>query len=209
MLLLWSGGCDSTYVLAERLKAKEPVRTISVVMPQVLHNDEQRAARKMVVEHFKRRDITWPHAEISVSRYYPFGYANYVQMGGPLPGIFLGIATAYLESEEDLGIAYIKGDNAIHGLEAIKAAFGWLQTLAFRTGQLVLPVEWSTKAMILAGLKKHRLSRKTWWCENPRKKGVKCGTCQPCMTHKTAEWVLRTNNDFKLHGDGAIPGYEP
>lgn len=207
MLLLRSGGCDSTYVLAERLKAKEPVRTISIVHPQFNLNAEQKHARKLVVEHFKRKKITWPHLDFEISRRHPFGYRHNVQMGGCLPGIWIGIAAAHLEQAEDLGIAYIKGDNAIHWLESIRGAFASLQSLSWRTGKLELPVEWLSKAQIIAGLKRHRLLGKTWWCENPNN-GRKCGKCSPCMTHKTAEWVLASRNDFKLHGDWADANQE-
>jgi 7-cyano-7-deazaguanine synthase in queuosine biosynthesis len=200
MLLLWSGGCDSTFVLAERLKAKEPVRTISIVHPQFNHNEEQRLARKRIVGHFKRKKIVWPHIEVVVQQKYPFGHKDHMQMGGYLPAIWIGIACAYLDDDEDMGIAYIKGDNAIHSLGVLRDAFNFLNVLGGRSGKLVLPVEWYSKAMILDGLKRHKLLRKTWWCESP-KKGRMCGRCSPCMTHKTARWVLANRNDFKMHGD--------
>jgi 7-cyano-7-deazaguanine synthase in queuosine biosynthesis len=200
MLLMWSGGCDSTFVLAERLKAKEPVRTISIIHPQFNHNKQQRLARKLIVNHFKRKKIVWPHVEVVIQQKYPFGHKHQVEMDGFLPGIWVGIASPYLDKEEDLGFAYIKGDNAIHMLESLRGAFGWIQSMNNRTGKLILPVEWHTKAMILDGLKRHKLLRKTWWCESP-KDGRMCGRCSPCMTHKTARWVLANKNDFKMHGD--------
>lgn len=172
-LLLWSGGCDSTFVLAEMLAAKKDVRTISIVQSQFWHNEQQRLARKLIVGHFKRRKIVWPHIEVVIQHKYPFDHRGHIQMNGVLPAIWLGIATQYLAKDEDLAIGYIKGDNAIHWLEHIRESFKWLQRLAFRNGSLLLPVEWHSKAMILAGLKKHKLLRKCWWCEGLAGSGIK------------------------------------
>ncbi len=207
-LLMWSGGCDSTLVLAERLKAKKEVRTISIVQSQFYHNEQQRRARKMIVAHYKRRKIVWPHVEVVIQPKYPFDHHGHIQMGGMLPGIWLGIAMPYLDKDEDFILGYIKGDNAIHCLEAICRAFLGLQNIAGRNGTLELPLERYSKAMVIDGLKKYKLLRKCWWCEGkvgggPIRGSKRCGKCAPCMTHKTAELVLRHKCDFKLHGDDA------
>jgi 7-cyano-7-deazaguanine synthase in queuosine biosynthesis len=200
MLLLWSGGCDSTLILAARLANKEPVRTISISINQFNHNAEQFAARQAIVAHYKKKKIQWPHVEVSIANKYPFDFKSHVQMGGVIPGIWMGLAPAYLDINEDLAVGYIHGDNAIHWLEDIRSAFRSLQAISQRTGQLVLPIEWHSKAMVIHELKTHRLLGKTWWCENP-KKGRPCGLCAPCMTHKMGLWQLANKGDFKLHGD--------
>jgi len=204
MLICWSGGADSTLLLAERLKAAEPVRTLSIVgLLNLRHNDQQRQARKKILAHYKDRKITWPHVEVIIDHHYPAGYKQHIQLGGVLPGIWLAIACAHLDQDEELGIGFIKGDNAIHWLGSIEAAFAALQAISSRTGVLRFPLEWLTKAQVLVGLKQHRLYGKIWWCEAPVN-GRRCGRCAPCCTHATAQLVLKHRCDHKLHGQGLL-----
>lgn len=203
MLLLWSGGCDSTLVLANELRRKdrtsETIRTLSITMPQLNHNKEQWRARKAIIAHYKKRKIFWPHVEVEIRKDYPCGFENFVQMSGHPMAIMFGIAMPYLDTNEDLCLSLIKSDNAIHWLTHIENAFEDLQKASFRTGKLNIPLEWHTKARVIHDLKKHRLLNKTWWCESPHR-GRMCGECQPCMTHKTAKLVLQHELDYQLHG---------
>lgn len=88
-LLLWSGGCDSTLILADALAARhdrlaqacqkcgpqqkdgvggdDAVRTISINHPDVPAQAEQAKARTAIRRALTRKYGTWPHTEVTIT----------------------------------------------------------------------------------------------------------------------------------------------
>lgn len=199
-LLMWSGGCDSTLVLAEQLRLKNPIRTIGVTHTNIHVGEHLKKVRSNIIEWAKKRGWKWPHAEITLRNDHPENVDAYSSKKGLFqPGMWLSVASQFLEEEEDLCISYIRGDDVWHYMSAIRQAFDGLQAVAKRNGKLWTPLEWISKDQVIQGLKMFRgLYSKVWWCETPvsdkKRGGIKrCGECTPCITHVTALFKIKKN----------------
>jgi 7-cyano-7-deazaguanine synthase in queuosine biosynthesis len=207
-LLLWSGGADSTALLLLLLERRCRVRTLTVVHPQVNAAAEQRAARERAKARlsklgygFDSLEVELAHKSAATDAPPPFDAEPTGEDGGVLqPVIWLTAAVTYLRRTEDLYTAWIKSDCAIHYLPHLRAAFDSLKAVANRKGNLLVPMEWASKAQVIQKLKTAGLLSCVWWCENPQagKKGKPCGKCSPCMTHATGRWQLESGNALYL-----------
>lgn len=97
-----------------------------------------------------------------------------------------------MRKEEDIFLAYIRGDCFWHHRQSLIWAFGYLAEVADKTGNLMFPLEYTPKFQVVQRLRKSRgLMSRIWYCELPQK-GKPCGTCTSCFTHRTALMQLRT-----------------
>jgi len=194
-LLMWSGGCDSTLVLAEHIKTGMPIRTVGVTHNNIHSSHHLRKVRERIMAWYG--SVNWPHSEIEVGHGDRYDVDAYpCREGLSHPGVWLSIACQYLEKDEDLILAYIRGDDVWHYIGWLHHAFDGLQGVSKKTGKLLFPAEWTSKAEVIADIKKFPgLYDLVWWCEDPqttiptKKKGVKtepCGRCHPCRTHAAA-----------------------
>jgi hypothetical protein len=199
-VLLWSGGCDSTLLLADMLKAKkggkpgefvtlddnDHVRAFSVVNSQQAGYAQNLKARQRLAPTLKRRFGEFVHAEMRVRHKGLFIDSN---GGMPQPMMWLLHAVQILDSSEDLYVGYIKGDEVWHYRAQLELAFQYVQQFTHRTGKLRMPLEWVSKAEVLAALRRLKLLKHTWHCELPVR-GRTCRTCASCVAHLTAKWQL-------------------
>lgn len=206
------------------------VRTITIVHPNVAAHNEQRYARQQIRDVLHKRGFDWSHLEVAVTHHTPllshmrtarkkskivsnqtgcdFEANNAGDLGGIIqPLLWVPLAIPYLNTDEDLSVGYISGDDAQYYITTIRAAFDNLQWIAGRIGRLITPLETTSKAEIIHWLKHNKLYRHTWHCEMPRyqpvpksdthARGRPCKKCAPCHTHATALWQLATNNCYK------------
>ena len=113
-LLMWSGGCDSSLVLAEHLKLGQPIRTIGVSHNNIRVSSKLVEVRKKIMEWYG--SVKWAHSEIELTHGKRCDVDAFDGKEGGLvqPGIWLSVASQYLDREEDLILAYIKGDDVWH-----------------------------------------------------------------------------------------------
>jgi 7-cyano-7-deazaguanine synthase in queuosine biosynthesis len=199
-LVLWSGGADSTCLLHEMLRRDYNVRALTVIHPQVAAVKEQRAARANLKARFRRMGYAFKSLEVTVGHGTgkggppDFAAEPTGEDGGVIqPVVWLTAAVAYLLRDEDLYLGYIKSDCAIHYLPQLRLAFDQLKAVAGRKGNLVVPMEWVSKAQVLNLLDAHKLTPLVWYCERPVR-GKPCKKCSPCMTHATGRWQLKSGN---------------
>lgn len=225
-LILWSGGCDSTWLLYDLIRgvkaedrqisspgdksADKPgenaadqkqagtVRALSIIHPQVAARDEQRAARASFTRAMARRKLGFQHAEYLIEQYGHF--SSFPSFGGGLtqPMIWLPTAYMYLHNEEGLYLGYVKGDDFWHWKADVIHMFNMFNNITGKNCTLHFPLEWTFKAEIIQSLQREKLYHHTWHCESPKAVGKgtkKCGTCHPCMVHKTALWQIETGNE--------------
>lgn len=228
MLCLWSGGCDSTWLLYTLLRDRRPdavggpeefdkqdntVRALTVIHPQVGARDEQKRAREGAKRALNRRKYKFQHAELVYEQYGDFSAFPAAAGGLTQPCIWLPSAYQYLHNKEALYLSYIKGDDFWHWKADAIHLFNMLNNITGKNATLHFPLEWTTKAEIVYNLQKQKLYNHTWWCEAPDtvKKPAstdghpkRCGKCHPCLRHKTALWEIANDADYEVAKQVAI-----
>lgn len=193
-LVLWSGGCDSTLVLYQLAReegtAQKPIRTLSIIHPQVEGRDGQAAARAKILRRFKQLGL---HVESSVLTISQSKGLAVEPAGLPQPVMWLTSAVLYLSTvaEEKLYTGHIRGDDVWRCSGMLNQAFGLLCEVAGRKkAEWVTPLMDTSKWEVLRELKAAKLLDLCWWCEHPEK-GKPCGSCYPCKNHAMAEWRMQ------------------
>ena len=182
MLVVWSGGCDSTLVLWNLLHDKENntnIRTISITHPALGASKEQAKARKLILKKLRDQGHRIQHIEIEVN-------ATGAQIMGsqnlPQATLWLGVVIPYLIDDEDLYVGYIRTDDIWHEIQEYRWAFQYLAHVCGRGGSLQIPLMLSHKCDVIKQLRKARLLSLTFYCETPIK-GKPCKKCCSCLTH--------------------------
>jgi 7-cyano-7-deazaguanine synthase in queuosine biosynthesis len=209
MLVLWSGGCDSTLLLYDlcrqqqaiewshqyakgpELKDSEKVRAISVFHDQI---DDDKAklearARTKIFEEFKKRGLSFECLSVNVQN------LQGETRGGCLESaIWVLSAVPYLKQDEDFYLGYVAEDDIWHNRDSYIRAFNGIQELMGNTGSVKFPLEWEYKLDIIKRLEKEKLLDLTWWCEHPKDKKP-CGTCKSCYRMETTLFLKKLKEE--------------
>jgi 7-cyano-7-deazaguanine synthase in queuosine biosynthesis len=194
MLILWSGGCDSTLAMLEALP-KGDVRAISIDHVNVPAKQELTKARAAILKRLRGRGCRIDHTILTIDHNGQFSVPGC--SGTEQPNLWIPNAQAFLKDEEDLATGWIRGDDVWHYRNFVFEMFSTLQTLTHKTGNLVCPLEWERKEDVIRRLKAAELYDLCWYCENPKaskKSGTPCGTCVPCRTHQAALWRIERDD---------------
>ncbi len=185
MLVLWSGGCDSTMVLHDLLQTaspSKPVRSVGVNCPRMGGNSRNLDARKRIQKRLERDGYGRLHRHIEVEIN---DNDNFHHVAGLVqPAIWLIAAACCLIGDVDLYVGYVRGDDFGHYRSQFESIFNGLQAMSERTGKLVFPLEWAPKSDVLNALNSVGLIKLTWWCQNSGEKP--CQICSSCLTHAEA-----------------------
>lgn len=182
MLVLWSGGCDSTLCLLDAAKLG-PVRAVSIAHANVPAGSEQAAARAAILKRIQPDRETISHKTITIS--HDHGGFDWHSAGG-LNQVALWLANAqlFLLDNEDLCMGYIRSDDVWHYRQCIVEIWERFRAVLHKTGNLIFPLEWLSKADVIRRLRDDGVLDLCWYCESPRD-GIACGRCTSCLTHAT------------------------
>lgn len=181
-LVCWSGGCDSTVVLANLLEQRTiKVRTISIIHNQVGANAEQKSARQTIKNELTKKYGEFESFEVNITS--DGNAVRSLQGGLCQPIIWLPLSTLYLQENEDLYVGYISGDDVWHYKQDLLKLFNYSQIIQSKIGILQMPLEWQTKSDIIYKLKQHNLYEYGWYCEYPTYDKKQCGICHSCEVH--------------------------
>lgn len=218
MLVLWSGGCDSTLMLHDLALANHahsqvkprlagdkvleapyssPVRAISFSCHQIEGGGAaSKKARTKIIGVLRKKGLTIDHTEVAVS------YQGDAQMlcgngGCAQAPIWLVYAQLFLEVDEDLYLGYIRGDDIWHHKSELHWVFQYCQSVIGKTGKLYTPLEWDRKCDVQKRLAEIELLDLCWYCE--MKSDKPCGECPACVTHKAGLAIMGTQapGDFQ------------
>jgi len=199
VLLVWSGGCDSTLALTQLLQDKKEVRTISIKHAQIGASKENSAARlsitrKLVEKGYKINNI----GEVEIN---DRGlYIEIPKEGIIQPVIWIGIAAAYLQPDEDLAFGYIRTDDFWHYKTEFEYIFTYLTKMMSKSSSnLLFPVQWFEKTEVIKALREWDLLNLCWTCESPTYDGLSCGTCIPCTHMLNACKIINIEFPFPLY----------
>lgn len=204
MLILWSGGCDSTLALYRALTSAEVklvkgkpeilgVRTLSINLRMLgdgggRTSERQQFARDRIKANLAKRGFVFESTTLDLPNQ-ALEVASSSQ-----PALWATLGAQNLKCDEDMHVGWIRSDDIWHHGAEARAVFDSVQRLTGRTGKLVAPLEWNRKADVLEELATTGLLPFTWTCEHtPSATATRgCGTCRPCRTHALAQHELKT-----------------
>ena len=194
-MILWSGGCDSTYALYQHaltVPRTDPIRTVSISQGNIPNNECDKRARDKIEKWLAADGIVLNRIEVTISNFQIGDRDGGLQQ----PLFWLAAAIPALHQNEDLITGYIKSDDLFHHKSEFVEAFNQLILLSGGgSSKLLFPLEWSTKCDIikyLRGTNNHNgecLLDLCWWCEKtnynlkPKDDPEPCGCCPSCLTH--------------------------
>lgn len=181
VIVLWSGGHDSTLALVEAIKAgKDDVLALTVQAPELPAGREHAAARERLIPiisafgEFQHYTVSIDHPGLSITG----------RIGQTGLWLFAASLFAGASRTKEVHAGYILGDGIWHNIYEVRWA--WTAFTRARGGQvpeLVTPLEWFSKKDVISALRKHdpRLVEEAWTCEFPTSEGKPCGGCGKCL----------------------------
>ena len=195
MLIAWSGGADSTFLLYSALKTREkrtregkttePIHSVSIIHPQVVESAKHKSARKKILEWFAAKGLHHYHSEMKLK---VEGDVSARSCLLSQVAIWIPYMIQFLHVHENLYLGYIKEDVVFHRWQEITYSFDYLMRAIGKTGELKVPLEFIAKEAILARLRSCGLLKLTEFCESRKRR--RCGKCPSCISHLTAQWKL-------------------
>lgn len=197
MIVLWSGGCDSTLALYDvarkRLKGEElddsgRLLAISINHDQVGHTSVEAEYRELIKTEFKKRELPVQFETVTHT-----STVGAVQGSGlVLPYVWLLSILPYADSyrKETIITGYHDGDQFWKFSHEIKKITKHTARMLHRKIQIEHPLEFYKKSQIIRNLKDRGLYEMCWYCQDPTNEKIACGKCSSCITHKIAQKFL-------------------
>lgn len=193
ILLLWSGGFDSTLLLIEALRQGYTIRTLYFKVP----NNELKTIRETYKRDLIKEELEQKFSNIindTIIDIPPIYKSENARLTQP----FLWLTHSILQLNEDdyLCLGYIKEDCFWHINTDWKKAFYSLQKCVFvhnsNYTQPLFPLEWFKKAECLEYFKTYykKIYKMCYTCECPkieRGRIVNCNVCEPCKNFLKSE----------------------
>lgn len=207
LLILWSGGLDSTLMLLEAAKllkagSLESVRAVSVEHFGFWESAPAGFKRRQLQRHFKNQLKAVKFSQIKIRH-----VKGQSIVGGGLqqPAIQLMAATNAAEEGDVICMGVLRYADFWHYNEHFADMARGMIGMAQKDVQWMFPLEWAIKAEVIRELRKYRgaISR-CWWCESPKLKkkpkphARECGKCPTCFKHRQAMAQLRAG---KISGE--------
>jgi hypothetical protein len=200
MLILWSGGLDSTYLLIKTLIEQQDsphvIRTISLNCPQISGSKKCRGSRNKIKKILNDEGWKFFHTEISLSyesKRYWLGPAGEDGIAQPAIWAFLGLIHAM--PEETLYLGYVSGDVAIQYLHEIKGIASEYNSITRKGISISFPIINMEKSEIIENMMSDKVQKKCleniWFCQGDESRP--CGECQSCIRHNRALTLSNTS----------------
>jgi 7-cyano-7-deazaguanine synthase in queuosine biosynthesis len=195
-VIVWSGGADSTLLLASALTSakadglltEKAVAAITLDHHQMnLEREPMRKAEATARQNFKRwaarNGMKFDSFTVTVSAdtdVSPFAaqfslWASHV--------ILYAGSIFNIHEDVEIQFGYVKRDIFWHSKSEFLQAFDALSRLSWLTKmRATFPLEWHEKQDVIGQLRDLSVPQKCWWtCENPGSKGRPCGECAKCI----------------------------
>lgn len=220
MLILWSGGLDSSLVLYYALewwhgpqstnwkindrynceyecseKDKKPwTLTIESNQLDSKQQELQKISRNKLTKFFKSKKWDFEQKTINLN--------DTVYCGTfPQPLMWLTQAALCIKDEEPLMVGWIRGDDATSHLHELQKLWKILIKLNGKRSKLITPLRFDTKYDVLREIRNKKIENKCWYCESPTDKNRPCGKCIPCLNMIGAKAILDKTNQKNAFDD--------
>lgn len=201
-VVIWSGGLDSTVLLADELSRVGPsgVRALTLVLegatdiPQGQKAGEKRARAEFKKWAKKKHGWKFQHDVVRVKT------AAHLNYDVGQHGLWIAHLSPYIGPNDTMLFGYIRGDDFWHYRHLVVEAFGALKRSHYAGRALIqTPYEWHRKVDLLAGAKNFKIPQRCWWtCSTNKVRKTQCGRCLKCRT------VKRAKADLKEFGDELV-----
>ena len=189
IIVLWSGDCDSTLILnnlAKNSSKQNPIYALTVINNQVKQQNMEKIVRKNYLEYAKSKSYHIKNIEIIYECRGGFNYGD----GLVQPLLWVCGILPFLSDGDELNFGYIKDDCFWHYKELFIDGIASLLKLKHTGIDVKFPLEWKSKSHVIRKLKRQKIYKYTWYCEEP-KDGKSCGVCTKCISVKLADYKIR------------------
>jgi hypothetical protein len=192
MLILWSGGADSTYLLWKILNSTEEnhghkIRVLSISYDQQIANSApQRIAQENIKSFLQKKGFT-------NIQYIDISYltTHQIQPGGNIQAPFwIAQAAIHLQRNEDLLTGYVYGDETLTDRVDLEHMFNAIQRLRSNNGYLLFPLRFVEKFQIYQELQEVGLLDLIYFCGEATQCQNDVNICKSCIKHHTTMWQL-------------------
>lgn len=178
VLIAWSGGLDSTYLIQQYLEKGYGVDVVSCNLQNTYPTQmkrEQTAIKKMMKGYFRGKDVN-----LIGTSYIKFDGYCFSTLGLTQPPIWLLNLVTYLrDGHTEVAIGYVMNDDALSFLDIITGIWNsYAGLVQSPLPPLVFPLMRYKKTRIWGELNPE-LRKYVTWCENPEKEDH-CGQCPSC-----------------------------
>lgn len=207
-LLLYSGGMDSTLMLALETHDGKKVDTLYVDGSQAVDKIQMEfraraGAMQALEEHYKKPVVRFSY-EHRVIRPVNTNHQGFSQL---LPWFTAAMDYADPQRHSAVLMGYVAGDQMVSQLHHIEAAWNALFMAISQTiVPIKFPLKFATKREIYESLTNHypMLKDHYWYCENPAFKLVDghattslvpCQRCASCMAHNATLYAIQQRDE--------------
>lgn len=198
IILLYSGGTDSSLILYELLERfpNHPIYTVSLNPPFLdkMKYESELKTRRAFIKYLLKEGYPIRHQEISIQHQiipemepYDDQILNVSPGGCPQAVYWLSTLLIYLKSGDRLYYGLLGVDDnswcASYYIEGMKY---FLKTLDRKNISLHVPLIYRSKDYVIQKLFEYDIYDYTWHCETPYEENVPCLECKPCMDHLKA-----------------------
>lgn len=198
IILLYSGGTDSSLILYELLERfpNHPIYTVSLNPPFLdkMKYESELKTRRAFIKYLLKEGYPIRHQEISIQHQvipemepYDDQILNVAAGGCPQAVYWLSTLLIYLKSGDRLYYGLLGVDDnswcASYYIEGMKY---FLKTLDRKNISLHVPLIYRSKDYVIQKLFEYDIYDYTWHCETPYEENVPCLECKPCMDHLKA-----------------------
>ena len=176
VLVAWSGGVDSTYLIDQYLSQGYEVHALPIKILNNTHQvaREMKARDTMIKRYFNKYNFMCLQSiEISFDQ---IGDCLIYQQ---TPFWLMGLIISAKQDYKEVAIGYVMNDDAISHLEEIKQIWNSYAGIAPSLPPLVFPLTKTKKEHAYERLPQELKSLVTW-CANETNDKDKCGKCIPC-----------------------------
>lgn len=208
MLISWSGGLDSSLLLAYALRFWYD-KSVQWTWYQntnklIKYKRKHKAPRVLIVESRqlgKAKQLMESKARRKIRKFLKYKFDDvFVKLdpnpgyngdGLPQPMMWLSQAAMLIDDGEPFVVGWLRSDHDVcRRINVIKDVWSGLCRLADKKCPLWTPLINNTKAEVIEECRKYNILDLCWWCECPIKDGRSykaCGTCGPCLNMITSE----------------------
>lgn len=180
ILVSWTGGLDSTYLVRKLLIEGHYVTTsYNKIICNINQSIREKEAIDNLLPLFKEYDNYLGHKETESIG----GFTGNVRLA-QIPSILQGLIMSYYENDE-VAIGYVMNDDSVSFISDITKMWNSYKNICHdKFPKITFPIIKTNKRQIYNELPK-RYTKLVTWCERNDEIKTKCGKCSSCKRMKS------------------------
>jgi 7-cyano-7-deazaguanine synthase in queuosine biosynthesis len=193
VVVSWSGGFDSTYMIIELLKNGNRVTAIQIVSPSLVNSQIESERTKLITPLLQKLG-TFRHCVVKQD--YESGDTFLLPQ---LPLFLFNLALSTTNEHDKVCIGYIMNDDAISFIPEIKKIWKSLGLMK-KLPVLDFPLMKTKKETVISYLlyNHKEIYDLCWCCESDF--SVMCGECASCKRHINSGGIIKSDDVINTEG---------